>query len=638
MNKYSDYDLKDSKNQDHQEQLNNNSGAKFWKIISIAVIVFIFISMIGWSFFQSIFGQEEGFVAKVGNKVISEKELSQYIENIESQISNAGLSQITQKHLYKFAIDELIENKMIEQEIERFGIHFSDKDTLKHVINNTDVNGKTKVKEQLESLSKNNPALFRSILDFYKRRLFLNSIDPAMAGGSFGSSKALEYIAKFRFEERTYTILHTDSGSLGKIKEPNNADLVSIYENNISKFTLSSSKNVLFFNVADVKMETLPDSKIIDYYKNQMGKQINSTVRDIDLLLFNKSEEAEKALFMLQNGNSNITQIVKSIPSMRVSRLKAIKSTDLKTEIASQVFSVGLGKPTQVLSSDGNFVIGITRQIKDSNPSLHLNSGNIKSIRNAVEKAMRCDMSTEVKDKVMEMVSSGYKFSDVAEKFKISLKKATVTNGKVNSILGKQVSNDIDTGVEGFVGMDNNNLKCDTVFYLIESVNPPKKIPFEEVRKKVINIWKSTIIDGEIATHHMYMMSAISNDNIVKPAISVQKIAKSFKSHFIPNNTANRKTIQRQSIVQDDSFPKKLFEARVGEVIGPFKHTDNGMVSIVLNNIHKGNSSSSTASYNKLKNDVIEQRKKDYHEAYRQYLKNKYKVVVYKRYTVYLEQ
>ena len=615
-----------------------------FKALSTVIIILILVSMLGWGIVESIFGQQVGFVAKIGKKLVSEREFNEELDNLESQFKRIGLTPPSKEYLYKAVMEDIQMNKMIEQEAEQMGIKPDNISLIDYILYQAKEQDIKLTRDRIEELNAEYPRIFNNLLKSNTRKLFLSSIETALQTNRYISEKEIEKLINSKTEERLYITFKIQKDVINNNIEPSREDLMKLYKRKGDEFTIPSNKEVLFFNVEEIPRRKLSDKEILEYYnKNSRLEDGQKSLRDVQLITFDSIESAKKASFMLNNGSS-IDEVKKSIPDISLESLKNIKKSDLQTSISEKIFKAPIKKASEIIKMDKKFAVSFTTKI--SNKNNNILQLKMEDIRKTVESEIECKEKTRTKESIMELISAGKSFQDVASNFNIKLNKKIISSQDAqnnNIYFNKKTLEEISNNSKGYIGIENTSTRCNSLFFFIKNENKESKVPFSEARNKLMLLWKKDNINkAKYDLYNRFTSSITDEKGILKENInlnSLKRIAKAYEIKILDQKNILRAELKRElknNNKELNSIIENIFRANVGTVVGPSEDSDNNLLFAVLLKVnYNANLEQKKDILNEIKTDLIEEYNRQYSNAYANSLKQKYKVKFYNNYAKY---
>ena len=458
------------------------SGSIYAKILlGIIIIPFIF-----WGMGSSITGGSKNVVVVIDKEKYS-------IQHFSNFIKKTALKKVEANDVEGFLF-AFISEKLIEKEIEHFGIKLSDNSLSKLIRHQEQFKRENKFSrtEYEKFLIKNNVTAinFESILSKEeKKKQLLDFI-----GGGASPSKFLVNISYDKINQKRVIEL-INLNDVFKIQLNFSEDQIKTYfENNKNKY------NKIY---KSVKLLELSPKKLVD--NNEFNDLFFKKIDEIDDLIFG----GEKLNYIIQKFNLEkpnsftINELGKDINSKM--------NKKITKDLIEEIFNIKEIEPT-VLIEDKNkyFIVELVKT-----ESIQKGSGDDfikKEILLDLGKKTKRRLITEIIVKINKNNFNKYDFDKLSKDKNVNIKKISLNNQNDDKILKKEIVNQIYTFPEKKVIIVNDIGLSENFLIYIDKIKNVTIDENSEEYQKYFNLSKNQIVSELYNTYENYIQKKYKID------------------------------------------------------------------------------------------------------------------------------
>ncbi len=532
-----------------------------------AVLLAFLLIFVGISNFFLENNNNEKIIAKVGNETISLNEYKFLYQNYGDKISNDE----ERKTLKYDLLNELINQKLLFNLLHDLGLEIGEESVKEHIKNakffqNDKGEFDKKIfHTKLDMLNITENEYILKIKQSLSALMFKNVIFKDNYPITFGK-QIDEQIYNYRYHTRIVDIVKITQDAVDNIPEPNEKDLLDLYEQNKSSFNYPEYRTAQYIaidpkyfedrvNISDTEVE-----KIID-------DQVLRDQRDILNLIFSTKEEAEKTKKTVEIGETSFEQI--SQP--KDIRIQNITRDFLPENMREKVFSLKEGEISQVLQSNfGWHLIKIENihQISDKDLS------DLKErIRSALTKQRSFEQSNDFINQANYKIYAGATIEDISNEYGIPIH----TIGPVSADGMDQDGNHIE-GLNDIISFifsrkqDSQNYFSNINKFIVNAkiINtiPPKSQSFEESKSSVLQLWHNKFIAKKLDEIGAQVVNQLNSN----PNIEEIKGIRFIKAQQIYRNSSNYPA----------GFIEKVFNMKlVDSVTQPIRYNNEIIIGVL---------------------------------------------------------
>jgi len=458
------------------------SGSIYAKILlGIIIIPFIF-----WGMGSSITGGSKNVVVVIDKEKYS-------IQHFSNFIKKTALKKVEANDVEGFLF-AFISEKLIEKEIEHFGIKLSDNSLSKLIRHQEQFKRENKFSrtEYEKFLIKNNVTAinFESILSKEeKKKQLLDFI-----GGGASPSKFLVNISYDKINQKRVIEL-INLNDVFKIQLNFSEDQIKTYfENNKNKY------NKIY---KSVKLLELSPKKLVD--NNEFNDLFFKKIDEIDDLIFG----GEKLNYIIQKFNLEkpnsftINELGKDINSKM--------NKKITKDLIEKIFNIKEIEPTVLIEDKNKYFI--VELVKTESIQKGIGDDFIKKeILLDLGKKTKRRLITEIIDKINKNNFNKYDFDKLSKDKNVNIKKISLNNQNDDKILKKEIVNQIYTFPEKKVIIVNDIGLSENFLIYIDKIKNVTIDENSEEYQKYFNLSKNQIVSELYNTYENYIQKKYKID------------------------------------------------------------------------------------------------------------------------------
>ena len=458
------------------------SGSIYAKILlGIIIIPFIF-----WGMGSSITGGSKNVVVVIDKEKYS-------IQHFSNFIKKTALKKVEANDVEGFLF-AFISEKLIEKEIEHFGIKLSDNSLSKLIRHQEQFKRENKFSrtEYEKFLIKNNVTAinFESILSKEEKKKQLLDF----VGGGASPSKFLVNISYDKINQKRVIEL-INLNDVFKIQLNFSKDQIKTYfENNKNKY------NKIY---KSVKLLELSPKKLVD--NNEFNDLFFKKIDEIDDLIFG----GEKLNYIIQKFNLEkpnsftINELGKDINSKM--------NKKITKNLIEKIFNIKEIEPTVLIEDKNKYFI--VELVKTESIQKGIGDDFIKKeILLDLGKKTKRRLITEIIDKINKNNFNKYDFDKLSKDKNVNIKKISLNNQNDDKILKKEIVNQIYTFPEKKVIIVNDIGLSENFLIYIDKIKNVTIDENSEEYQKYFNLSKNQIVSELYNTYENYIQKKYKID------------------------------------------------------------------------------------------------------------------------------
>jgi peptidyl-prolyl cis-trans isomerase D len=458
------------------------SGSIYAKILlGIIIIPFIF-----WGMGSSITGGSKNVVVVIDKEKYS-------IQHFSNFIKKTALKKVEANDVEGFLF-AFISEKLIEKEIEHFGIKLSDNSLSKLIRHQEQFKRENKFSrtEYEKFLIKNNVTAinFESILSKEEKKKQLLDF----VGGGASPSKFLVNISYDKINQKRVIEL-INLNDVFKIQLNFSEDQIKTYfENNKNKY------NKIY---KSVKLLELSPKKLVD--NNEFNDLFFKKIDEIDDLIFG----GEKLNYIIQKFNLEkpnsftINELGKDINSKM--------NKKITKDLIEEIFNIKEIEPTVLIEDKNKYFI--VELVKTEGIQKGIGDDFIKKeILLDLGKKTKRRLITEIIDKINKNNFNKYDFDKLSKDKNVNIKKISLNNQNDDKILKKEIVNQIYTFPEKKVIIVNDIGLSENFLIYIDKIKNVTIDENSEEYQKYFNLSKNQIVSELYNTYENYIQKKYKID------------------------------------------------------------------------------------------------------------------------------
>ena len=540
------------------------------------LLFFIFISFALWGI-GDIFRQNTSYIVKVGKMKVSRDEfLIEYQFRMNEFNKNKnGFKDVSKNERIRIAnqaLNNLTNRYLFLNMAENMDIKIS-KDVLKKQIFNNEMFYKKDGKQEFDKNIYNN-IVFQSFgseeryLKYLESEMIINILSSHF---SFMNNYPINLSKKIYDninERKSFEIVSIDKiFEQKKIKKPDKKVIEDFFKKNEDLYFFNERRSFtyIYLDTEILRKEINIDDKEIEEIYNQRKEEfLIKEERDIQQIVFNNKNDADKAFEMLENGKSFL-EVGKKITSqdLEIISLGLLKKDQLLSGFAEDVFSLENNQYTKPIKTDlGWHILKVTKIIKEKVKP-------IKLVKEEIKKELLLDKSYDEIDSIIneleDELSKGNSLEDIAKELnlKVYQKKLMESKDFLNEKnLPKIFSNKIfyKDIFEKKINDDNFIQELENSFFItrIDKIVPKTQKNFEEAYNDVFKKWAKKEAKKEVIKKVGKFKKKVEKNNFIKTSDELQ-----FNSR-ITDLVVKDELIQQKL---PKNFVEKLFNAKKGKIL-----------------------------------------------------------------------
>ena len=458
------------------------SGSIYAKILlGIIIIPFIF-----WGMGSSITGGSKNVVVVIDKEKYS-------IQHFSNFIKKTALKKVEANDVEGFLF-AFISEKLIEKEIEHFGIKLSDNSLTRLIKNQERFKRENKFSrtEYEKFLIKNNVTAinFESILSKEeKKKQLLDFI-----GGGVSPSKFLVNISYDKINQKRSIELINLNDVFKKQLNFSGDQIKTYFENNKNKYTKIYKS---------VKLLELSPKKLID--NNKFNDLFFKKIDEIDDLIFG----GEKLNYIIQKFNLEkpnsftIDELGKDINSKM--------NKKITKDLIVKIFNIEEIEPTILIEDkDKYFIVELVKT--ESIQKDYRDNLIKKEILLDLGKKTKRKLISEIIDKINKNNFNKYDFDKLSKNENVNIKKISLNNQNDDKILKKEIVNQIYTFPEKKVIIVNDIGLSENFLIYIDKIKNVTIDENSEEYQKYFNLSKNQIVSELYNTYENYIQKKYKID------------------------------------------------------------------------------------------------------------------------------
>ena len=458
------------------------SGSIYAKILlGIIIIPFVF-----WGMGSSITGGSKNVVVVIDKEKYS-------IQHFSNFIKKTALKKVEANDVEGFLF-AFISEKLIEKEIEHFGIKLSDNSLTRLIKNQERFKRENKFSrtEYEKFLIKNNVTAinFESILSKEeKKKQLLDFI-----GGGVSPSKFLVNISYDKINQKRAIELISLDEVFEKQLNFSDDQVKMYFENNKDKYTKIYKS---------VKLLELSPKKLVD--NNEFNDLFFKKIDEIDDLIFG----GEKLNYIIQKFNLEkpnsftINELGKDINSKM--------NKKITKDLIEEIFNIKEIEPTVLIEDKNKYFI--VELVKTESIQKGIGDDFIKKeILLDLGKKTKRRLITEIIDKINKNNFNKYDFDKLSKDKNVNIKKISLNNQNDDKILKKEIVNQIYTFPEKKVIIVNDIDLSENFLIYIDKIKNVTIDENSEEYQKYFNLSKNQIVSELYNTYENYIQKKYKID------------------------------------------------------------------------------------------------------------------------------
>lgn len=577
-------------------------------------------------------------VASVGNSGVSQEEFIQSYQRIISNLQNLAKGklspeEIKQMKLYQRVLDDLINMKVIQEQIHTLGIVATDNAVRNHIQaipnfkNGQGTFDRAKFDALISNAGVSEGAFIREVREGLLQQQLFGSLGAGATLPSFYKDKLYQGLQ----EQRVFTIATIPLSSIEIKETPEEAALEKIYKENQDAFKQPEYRKLSLLVIDPKTLGSriqITDAQLNEAYEDRKSNFTLPETRDVTQLIFPSLEKAKEAAAALEAGKtvSDISKLYK--PEIR--QLNHATRDKFSESHAEPIFKLTAGAATEALDSAFGAAVFVVTKIV---PSRMQTFSEVKvKIEEDLKAEQANDQIYELKNKVEDALAGGAKITEVAKEHNlqvhlIEMVDANGLDANQKSVLPKEYRELIlDNAFNLVEGADSSVLEArdgTSLIIHVDAITLSMTPELSDIKEKVIKGWK-TIKQQEKA--------AELADEIVREADTQAKLLELAKKHSL--TTKVLKPISRTELQQQkeplDGVPiniiRRGFTLEKGRA--SYGQTENGFAIIMLQKVVAFDGKKDQAKKDEFNISIKQMLQQDIQHTYVMYLRQHGKVSI----------
>jgi peptidyl-prolyl cis-trans isomerase D len=311
----------------------------------------------------------------------------------------------------------------------------------------------------------------------------------------------VKVVANYQEEIRTAGYIILPPSLAGKIEDPDAETLQSFYEAGASAFTLPETRDISFMVLEPehiTQTMTISEDDLRAAYEQRRGDYDVPERREVQQITFGTEEAANEALAKLRAGTA-ADIIVKEIGlTMEDVDLGTVSRGEmLSPELADAAFSIESGAWSAPVKGPLGWSIFHVGAIAEAKPSTYEEVRD--KLRRTVELEMAQEQIYDIQNSIEDARAGGEPLESIATRYNLNLRQIGGVTSDGKTRLGDPVELPeslpglIETAYANGAGEQIPPLATTGQGYYwvqVDAVTPAAVQPLEEVRDRVVSIWK----------------------------------------------------------------------------------------------------------------------------------------------------
>jgi peptidyl-prolyl cis-trans isomerase D len=437
---------------------------------------------------------------------------------------NIDRSQARQLGIVDRAVNELIDQSIMDQEIDRLRLTVGDGQIADIIQSDPTFHGKDGQfdREILDGLLAEHKLNENQYMAMLRRQVPRQGLLQVVAGNARTPYALSAMLYRKRAEKRAVDYVFLDGSGLPPVARPTDAQLQEFYKQNLSSFTAPEYRRVtvLTLTTADViNQVTVSDDKLQDYYQQNLEEFSKPETRDVSHMLLPDEATVKLAEAALQSGKS-FEQVAKTIAHQDPDTLKLglITRQMLPGDLAGPAFSTPAGKISAPVKTQFGWSIV---KINAVNPAHVVSYADAKAQVTREAKASAAnDALYQLSNRVEDAIAAGADLGAIAQQF--NLKPLTIdaidASGKGPDGL-PLMSLPVDTAsltklvfqsTQGQLSPLTQSQDGKSFVVRVDGVIPATPRPYDKVKADVATAWAAAQRDRQVADEATALAHAAS--------------------------------------------------------------------------------------------------------------------------------
>jgi len=543
-------------------------------------------------------------VATVGDQSIRADELQTAMRRALEQLSvrfgsSIDLQQAKQLGLVDQTLAQLIDRRLIDQEVARLKLDVSD-DLIRDVITgNPNFKGSDGRfdRAQFNAVLAANNLTEDQYVGLLRHDIPRNDLIHAVTAGVMAPRPVVDVLYRYRNEKRTADVVSLPTSGATDVGQPNEEQLKAFFEAHQDMFRAPEYRSFTLASLtpSDIAKDIeIPEAKLKEEYDQRQDELQIPERREVEQILApteDKAKEAEKALADGKDWREVATTVAGQEPG--TIDLGLLKQEELPRAIGDVVFELPLNKPSEPVKTPLGW--HILRVVKIEPPVTQTFDEAKSKLEADLANQEAADRIYKIANQVDDALAGGTTLTDAAAKF--GLKTTSVANADVagHDAEDKPVTlpvSSADVLRVAFATSDGQTSRVTEapdggIFVLHMDKNVPSAVkPLDEVKDKAIAAWQADRRREIVAKQADELAAAVKPDTKLA-AVAAERGLKASTSPPLSRRSSGEGGVPAALVA-------KLFAAKPGEIVTA--SDANGSYVAQLNNVQAPENASATAT------------------------------------------
>ncbi|RZI45914.1 peptidylprolyl isomerase [Candidatus Finniella inopinata] len=424
------------------QSFREQSGKWFIKVLFGAIIA----SFVIWGIGDIIrgYGQNRP-IAKVGNQSISydryatalQQEISRIQQIIKERVAPAQLQQLG---VYQQVLDQLINQSVLEQELERSKLTVSDSLVRNqiHSIPTFQQNG-TFNRQLFDELLRNNGLSEQAFLKDIKQSLLSQQLVAPLTVGMMLPTFYQDLLFKSLSENKVFTFVMVPFEKMKLTNNPTMEDFKLHFTQHQDQYAVPEFRSVTLVLVKTKSLLAqipVSEDEIKQEYEAQAAQFTKPEQRSVKSLTYVTQDQVVEAAKLISKGQP-LELVAKAVKGGRVEDLGVVEKANLPEIAADVVYSLEPNKASEMVDTGFGYTIYlVTKIIPETLQPL-------SEVKAQIQENLRLqkfgDSLTDLRNKIEDSLAGGEKLEDVAKANQLPIEAVPTFNQKGLSKDGKPV-------------------------------------------------------------------------------------------------------------------------------------------------------------------------------------------------------
>lgn len=323
-----------------------------------------------------------------------------------------------------------------------------------------------------------------------------------ISAGVAAPEATVDVVARYQGETRAAGYIILPPSLVGEIEDPDEETLQKFYEAGASAFTLPETRDISFMILEpeDVTQTmTISEEDLQAAYEQRRGEYDVPERREIQQVTFASEDAAKEALEKLRSGTKT-EEVVQGLGlTMEDVDLGMVGRSELMSPaLADAAFSAESGAWSEPVQGPLGWSIFHVGEVSAAKPSTY---EEVKDdLRRKLELEMAQEQIYDIQNNIEDARAGGEPLADIAARYNLTLREidGVTEDGKTRQgddvEMPEDAPNMLETAYSNGVGEQIPPLATSKQGYYwmqVDSVTPAEVQPLDDVRERVLTIWKN---------------------------------------------------------------------------------------------------------------------------------------------------